>query len=112
MNSISMSVSARIRQYGSMRAIGMSVGQVTKMIRTEAITYAVIGSLTGCIIGLPIHKFLFEHMITNYWGELWNIPFLSILIILCLTMTSSIIAVYYPSKRIKNLSVIDTIHTQ
>ncbi len=112
MNSISMSVSARIRQYGSMRAIGMSVGQVTKMIRTEAITYAIIGSLTGCIIGLPIHKFLFEHMITNYWGELWNIPFLSILIILCLTMTSSIIAVYYPSKRIKNLSVIDTIHTQ
>ena len=60
MNSISMSVSARIKQYGTMRAIGMSISQVTKMITAEAVTYAAIGSLIGCILGLPIHKFLFK----------------------------------------------------
>lgn len=38
MNSISMSVSARINQYGAMRAIGMDEHQVTKMIASEAFT--------------------------------------------------------------------------
>lgn len=40
MNSISMGVSARIKQYGAMRAVGMESRQVTKMIAAEAITYA------------------------------------------------------------------------
>ena len=37
-NSIAMSVSARIRQYGSMRAIGMSNRQLVRMIAAEAAT--------------------------------------------------------------------------
>ena len=42
-NSISMSVSARIRQYGSMRAVGMDGRQLSKMILAEAFTYAFWG---------------------------------------------------------------------
>jgi len=47
MNSISMSVSARMRQYGAMRAVGMSVHQMTKMIAAEAVAYAVCGLIIG-----------------------------------------------------------------
>ena len=112
MNSISMSVSARIKQYGAMRAIGMSISQVIKMITSEALTYASIGSLTGCLFGLPIHKFLFESMITDYWGDIWAIPILPIIVILLIAVTSSIAAVYKPSKQIRNMSVINTIYTQ
>lgn len=39
-NSISMSVSARMKQYGVMRAVGMDGRQITKMIAAEAFTYA------------------------------------------------------------------------
>ena len=53
MNSISMSVSARIRQYGYMRAIGMDRNQLKKMISAEAFTYAVSGLIVGCAVGLP-----------------------------------------------------------
>ena len=60
-NSIAMSVSARIRQYGSMRAIGMSNRQLVRMIAAEAATYAICGSITGCVLGLPTHKFLYEN---------------------------------------------------
>ena len=38
MNSVSMGVSARIKQYGVMRAVGMGSRQVTKMIAAEAAT--------------------------------------------------------------------------
>ena len=42
-NSISMSVSSRTRQYGAMRAIGMDNCQLVRMIAAEAATYAVSG---------------------------------------------------------------------
>ena len=59
-NSISMSVSARMKQYGAMRAVGMDERQMTKMIACEAFTYAVLGCVVGCAIGLPLSKTLGE----------------------------------------------------
>lgn len=112
MNIISMSVSSKIKQYGTMRAIGMSVRQIKKIILVESITYAIIGSLLGCALGLPIHKFLFNRMITSYFGDPWKVPFLPLLIVLLLTIITSILATYKPSKQIKNMSIIDTIYTQ
>ena len=41
-NSISMSVSARLKQYGAFRAIGVSMGQLSKMIVAEAFTYTIL----------------------------------------------------------------------
>lgn len=39
-NSIAMSVSARIKQYGALRAVGLDGHQISKMILAEAFTYA------------------------------------------------------------------------
>ena len=50
-NSISMSVSARIKQYGAMRAVGMGGRQLTRMIAAEAATYAFTGCIVGCASG-------------------------------------------------------------
>lgn len=47
MNSISMSVSARMRQYSAMRAVSMSVHQMTKMIAAEVVAYTVCGLIIG-----------------------------------------------------------------
>lgn len=111
-NSISMSVSARIKQYGAMRAIGMSSRQLVKMITTEAATYSFVGSLTGCLVGLPVHKYLFEHMVTGRWGDPWRIPVPVLAIMVLLVVITALIAVRGPARRIHNMSVIDTISAQ
>lgn len=49
-NSISMSVSARTKQYGAMRAVGMDGWQLTKMTAAEAFTCSFMGCLIGCVI--------------------------------------------------------------
>lgn len=108
-NSISMSVSARIKQYGAMRAVGMGGKQISRMIASESLTYAMSGCIAGCIIGLPIHMFLFDKMITKYFGDLWTIPTAALTIILLLIIFSSAVAVYKPVKRIKAMSITDTI---
>lgn len=109
-NSISMSVSSRIRQYGAMRAVGMDGLQIKKMISVEAATYTALGLLAGCGLGLPLHYFLYTQMITNYWGTAWQIPFTSIGGILVLLVFTSVLAPFAPAKRICNMAVSETIN--
>ena len=110
MNSISMSVSARIKQYGAMRAVGMENRQVTKMITAEAVTYAVCGSIVGHIVGLFLHYLIYQKIILTHFGGKWNIPFASIGTILLIVFASCVLAVYTPSKRIRNMAITDTIN--
>lgn len=110
MNSISMSVSSRIRQYGAMRAIGMGIPQLRRMITAEAVTYAVCGCIVGCAVGFPIHRLIFVKLITSHWGDVWTVPFATITVIVLLTVLTAFAAVYTPSKRIKDMSITDTIN--
>lgn len=74
MNSISMSVSARIKQYGAMRAVGMGNRQITKMITAEAITYAACGTIIGFVLGLLLHYLIYVKIIVTHFGGTWKVP--------------------------------------
>lgn len=108
-NSIAMSVSARLGQYGAMRAIGMSDKQVIRMVSTEALTYAVSGIALGCLIGLPLHKLIFEGMITFRWGDAWTLPVTALLLIVLTVGAATVLAVCGPAKRIREMTIVDTI---
>lgn len=109
-NSISLSVSARIKQYGYMRAVGMDVKQVIRMIVSETITYGISGLAVGYALGLPLNRFLFHHMITNYFGTLWKIPWNSLFIITAIVVLAAVIAVRQPAKRIRSMAITETIN--
>lgn len=110
-NSISMSVSARMKQYGVMRAVGMDERQVAKMIAAEAMTYAALGCTTGCIIGLPLSRLLYDFLITEHFPyAVWHFPLGSLLIILLFVSISAIVAFLAPAKRIRSLPITATIN--
>lgn len=109
-NSIAMSVSARTRQYGAMRAVGMDERQIQKMITTESATYTLLGLITGCGLGLPLHYFLYSQMITNYWGTAWCLPLTSVGGILILIVCTALLIPLAPGKRICNMAVSATIN--
>lgn len=109
-NSISMSVSARMKQYGAMRAVGMDERQMTKMIACEAFTYAVLGCVVGCAIGLPLSKLLYDFLIAGHFpSAVWRFPITSLGVILLFVSIAAIAAVYTPAKRIHNMSITATI---
>ncbi|MEG1271480.1 MAG: FtsX-like permease family protein [Ruthenibacterium sp.] len=111
MNSISMSVTAKTKQYGAMRAVGMNKRQLTKMIAAEAATYAGIGCLVGCAAGLLMSKLLYDTLITAHFSyAVWHVPIVPLVIILLFVFGATAAAVYAPSKRIRNTSVIETIN--
>ena len=110
MNSVSMSVSARIRQYGTMRAVGMDERQLIKMIAAESFTYALSGCIVGCVVGLPLHKFLYDFLITSHFNYFtWSVPVGLLSIIVIFILVSVAAAIYAPSKRIKNMVVTELI---
>lgn len=109
-NSISMGVSARIKQYGAMRAVGMGSGQVAKMITAEAVTYAICGTAAGVVLGLLLHYLIYAKVVINHFGGSWNIPFTAIAIVLLLVAFSCIVAIYAPAKRIRNMAITATIN--
>ncbi|MEG2672677.1 MAG: ABC transporter permease, partial [Ruthenibacterium sp.] len=110
-NSISMSVSAKIKQYGAMRAVGMDEHQVTKMIAAEAGTYAVMGCFVGCAVGLLMSKLLYDTLITAHYSyAIWCVPIIPLIIILVFVLGATVAAIYAPSKRIRKMMVTDTIN--
>ena len=110
MNSVSMGVSARIKQYGVMRAVGMGSRQVTKMIAAEAATYSFCGTVAGVVFGLLLHHLIYVKVVITHFGGIWKIPFTSIAIILLLVIFSCVVSVYAPAKRIRNLAITETIN--
>ena len=111
-NSMNASVAARTRQYGVMRSIGMGAGQLYKMIAAEAVTYAVLGCIAGCVLGLPLNKMMFRFLIAGKWGTGWQLPAASLLLIVLLCFGSAALAIRRPIKKIGNLSIVDTIKLQ
>lgn len=109
-NSISISVAARTKQYGAMRAVGMDSGQLTRMITAEAFTYAVSGLVAGCGIGLPLSYFLYTLLITRYFGKVWHPPVAMLCIIVVFMTACAAVAVYAPAKRIRNMAITETIN--
>ncbi len=110
-NSISMSVSARTRQYGAMRAVGMNGRQLTKMIAAEALTYAFAGCVVGCTAGLLLNKLIYDKLITSHFTYYtWSVPVQTLLIILLFVFLAAAAAIYAPAKRMRAMAVTDTIN--
>lgn len=109
-NSISMSVTARIKQYGAMRAVGMDGGQLTRMIAAEAFTYAISGLIAGSGIGIVLSRFLYVKLITRFFGSQWSLPIVLLTIIVVFDTVSAAAAVYAPAKRIRNMPITATIN--
>ena len=99
-NSISMSVSARMKQYGILRAIGMDDAQLRRMVSAEAGTYAVAGLVVGIALGLVLNRMLYTRLITHYFGAAWQVPWGCLAVIVVVVLAAVVLAVYNPVRRI------------
>ena len=99
-NSISMSVSARMKQYGILRAIGMDDAQLKRMVSAEAGTYAVSGLVVGIALGLVLNRKLYILLITHYFGAAWQMPWGCLAVIVVVVLAAVVLAVYNPVRQI------------
>ena len=109
-NCIAMSANARVRQYGTMRAVGMEGRQIARMIAAEAGTYGLMGCAVGCGAGLLLHKLLTDLLITSHFPYVkWTFPGVSVTVILLLVLAAVLLATVAPVKRICRMSVTESV---
>lgn len=108
-NSIAMSVSARIREYGAMGAVGMSSRQMIRMVAAETVTYVVWGAAAGCAAGLLLNYKIYGWLVTARWGTPWHFPAGALAVILAAVILAAAAAVSGPAERIRKMSIVDTI---
>jgi putative ABC transport system permease protein len=103
-NTMNTSIASKTRYLGVMRAVGMDGGQLGRMVLTEAATYCVIGSVSGCVLGLLL-QWKMSHEMPSRLHITWEFPTAQIAIILALTLTATVISVIGPIKRIKERGI-------
>lgn len=111
-NSINMSITGRMNQYGIMRAVGMSGKQLHRLLLANAGTYTVCGCLVGCVLGLPLHRLIFHSMITSHWGLEWKLPFAALAVIIALSVVATILSVIGPVKKINKMDIVNVVNAQ
>ncbi|MDD3334282.1 MAG: ABC transporter permease [Eubacteriales bacterium] len=109
-NNLSMSVTVRTKQYGAMRAAGMSIRQMTKMIVAEALTYTLSGCAVGCLAGLTASRLLYASIITSHYPyRVWQVPVLPLGLMLLFALLATAAAIGSPILRMRKMSITETI---
>ena len=109
-NSISMSVSARIKQYGAMRAVGMSKKQLGNMVKAETLTYSCLGCAIGLVTGLLFSKWLYGFLVTSHYAyATWSLPVAELVVIVAFFALSVAAGIRTPIKRLNEMSITETI---
>jgi putative ABC transport system permease protein len=73
-NSMSMTVFERMREFGTMRALGMSKDTLLSLVSAESVLIGAAGSVAGCFIGALLCWYFGAYGIPTDVGELSSIP--------------------------------------
>lgn len=110
-NTISMNVITRKREFGMLRAIGMTKGQIRKMIIVEGLAYGFAGTLIGSIFGIAFSYLIYYGMggsIFSLIAELeWQINYFIICMILMITMLLTTTTTLIPLKRTTSMEIVE-----
>lgn len=109
-NTVNASVSSRMGNYGVMRAVGMSVKQLRRMVLAEAAVYGLTGSVAGGVLGLLLHRYFFRLLITHNWGAAWEPPITVLAVAVTASLLTTLAAVISPSGKIGKMSIVNVVN--
>ena len=107
-NTLGLSIYERVRELGLLRAVGMSRGQVRRMIRSEAVIIAVLGGFLGAVIGV-LFGWALQGALASLGINRLSIPVVSIVLYLGAAGLAGVIAAIWPARRAARLNVLEAI---
>ena len=109
-NTLTMNVMERTQEIGMLRAVGMTRGQVVRMILSEAALMGLIGGLMGLVFGVILSR-LFLSAMTSMSGYriTYVLPFGNILAALFIAFLTSQVAAFFPTLRAARTRILEAI---
>ncbi|MGH8573307.1 MAG: ABC transporter permease, partial [Gammaproteobacteria bacterium] len=106
-NTLALSIHERTRELGMLRAIGMSRGQVRRMIRYESVITALIGAIIGTVLGVIFAVIVSRPLADE--GFTLSYPVAILLLLLVLAALAGVVAAILPARRAAGLEVLDAV---
>jgi ABC-type antimicrobial peptide transport system permease subunit len=108
-----LSTMARRREIGMLRSIGLNKKGVIRTISGETIIISLLGAFIGIMAGL-LQGFLMVSAVpdTGLLTVTFTIPWLTIGILVGVTLATAIISSRYPSRWAANINIIDAVRTR
>lgn len=106
-NTLVMNVLERIREIGSLRAVGMTRPQVMRMILAEALIIGILGGILGMVFGAYSSYYAIQGMAEGSGWELTFILPTSLLLIgMAIALGVSQVAALYPAWRAARINIV------
>ncbi len=108
-----LSTMARRREIGMLRSIGLNKKGVIRTVSGETIIISLLGAFIGILAGL-LQGFLMVSAVpdTGLLAVTFTIPWLTIGILIGVTLATAIISSRYPSRWAANINIIDAVRTR
>lgn len=110
-NTLALSVIERTREVGLLRAVGLSRGQLRRMVRLEAIAIAVLGALLGIMAGL-LFGIVLQQAVADQGITDLAIPWARLVVFVVIAGLVGVLAAVLPARRAARLNVLRAITTE
>ncbi|HEX3043294.1 MAG TPA: ABC transporter permease [Bacillota bacterium] len=110
-NTISTNLILRTREFGTLRAVGMTPGQMKKMINLEGLLYGLIASFYGSIAGGVLARIMYDSL-NKLQGITWHLPWEAMIEASLAAMLLGIAATIVPLKRISRMNVVESVRAE
>ncbi|MEM7324302.1 MAG: FtsX-like permease family protein [Actinomycetota bacterium] len=107
-NTLALSVFERTREIGLLRAVGMTRGQLRRMVRMEAALVALFGAALGVSIGV-LFGLAAVAALPAWITSTMAVPTTRILILVAIAGVAGLLAAWGPARRAGKLDVLDAI---
>jgi putative ABC transport system permease protein len=110
-NTLTMSVIERTQEIGMLRAIGMTRGQIVRMVLAEAGLMGLFGGLLGLVTGIILARILFFGMMAmSGYNLTFVMPIDGVLLTLLVALIVSQIAAIFPARRAAGIKILEAVH--
>jgi putative ABC transport system permease protein len=107
-NTLSLSISERLRELGLLRAVGMDRTQLKRSLRWEAVVMAVLGTAIGIFLALVVGRAMMKALEPSGL-TVFRIPFGLLLVLLVGGALVGTVAAIFPARRAAKLPILDAI---
>jgi putative ABC transport system permease protein len=106
-NTLTLSVIERTRESALLRALGLTRGQLRRMLLTEALYMALLAAVLGVGLGAVFAWTLVNSFINHDGGGVISIPFAEIGVFVAVGAVAALLAAVLPARRATRASAVD-----
>jgi putative ABC transport system permease protein len=107
-NALVLSVFERTREFGMMRAVGMTRAQARRMVRHESVITALIGAALGLPLGLLLAAIVTRAL--RGADVVFQVPVVALVILAVIAIAAGVMAASIPARRASRLNVLQALH--